>query len=85
MSGLVQWFDAAEAIGFVTAEDGQGDILLHLSELRAFGVPSVAEGARVLVRVETTAPGGWRWRCSTSSRRSRSSALPTPGRSSRRG
>jgi CspA family cold shock protein len=55
--GFVRRFHTAKSYGFVDAGDGKGDILLHLNELRAFGVPSVAEGARVLVRVETTARG----------------------------
>ena len=39
------------------ADDGKGDILLHVNELRAFGLSSVAKGARVQVRVETTVRG----------------------------
>jgi CspA family cold shock protein len=53
----VRWFDSRRGYGFLVAEDGKGDILLHVNELRAFGVPSVAEGARILVRVETTERG----------------------------
>ena len=54
---LVRWFNTTRGYGFVVADDGEGDILLHENELLAFGVPSVAEGARILVRVETTARG----------------------------
>ena len=55
--GLVKWFDTTRGYGFLVAEDGNGDILLHKRELRAFGVTSVAEGARILVRVGTTPRG----------------------------
>ena len=55
--GFVRRVHTAKDYCFVDAGDGKGDILLHMNELRAFGVPSVAEGARVLVRVETTARG----------------------------
>jgi len=55
--GLVKRFDARKGYGFLVGEDGKGDILLHNEKVRAFGVPSVATGARVQVRVEPTARG----------------------------
>ena len=55
--GVVKWFNAERGYGFLVAEDGGKDILLHKRELRAFGETWVAEGARVLVRVGTTAKG----------------------------
>jgi cold shock protein len=51
--GLVRWFDTNRGYGFLVAEDGKGDILLHANELRAFRISSVTEGTRILVRVET--------------------------------
>ena len=57
VSGVVKWFDRARGFGFVEADDGKGDILLHVNVLRAFGVSSVAEGWRIWLRVETTARG----------------------------
>jgi CspA family cold shock protein len=54
---LVRWFSTKRGYGFVVPEDGKGDILLHVNELLAFGLPSVAEGARILVHVEATARG----------------------------
>ena len=54
---FVKWFNITKGFGFLDAKDGKGDILLHVNVLRAFGVSSVAEGARVQVRVETTARG----------------------------
>jgi len=53
----VRWFNTTRGYGFVVAEDGKDDILLNVKQLQAFGVSSVAEGARVLVRVETAARG----------------------------
>jgi CspA family cold shock protein len=55
--GRVKLFDAKKGYGFLVAEDGKGDIFLHVKELRTFGVPSVTAGTRVQVRVTTTARG----------------------------
>jgi CspA family cold shock protein len=45
--GSVKWFDVGKGYGFVTASDGQGDVLLHLSCLRQAGLASIREGASV--------------------------------------
>jgi CspA family cold shock protein len=45
--GTVKWFDVGKGYGFVTASDGQGDVLLHLSCLRQAGLASIREGASV--------------------------------------
>jgi CspA family cold shock protein len=46
--GMVKWFDVGKGYGFVTAEDGQGDVLLHLSCLRQASLASIREGATVI-------------------------------------
>lgn len=55
--GFVKWFDPAKGFGFVLAEDGGPDILLHANVLRNFGQSSVADGAGVEVSVQDTARG----------------------------
>ena len=35
--GLVKWFDPVKGFGFVVAETGGPDILLHVNVLRNFG------------------------------------------------
>jgi CspA family cold shock protein len=55
--GHVKWFDTAKGYGFVVAEDGQGDILLHANVLRVFGFTSVAEGASIELEVQSTDRG----------------------------
>jgi cold shock protein len=57
VSGRVRWFDTTRGLGFIEAGDGTGEILLLARTLRAFGVSSVAEGARIVVRVEITEKG----------------------------
>jgi CspA family cold shock protein len=46
-AGTVKWFDATRGFGFVVADDGRGDILIHFSVLRDHGRRSLPEGARV--------------------------------------
>lgn len=55
--GHVKWFDTTKGYGFVVAEDGEGDILLHGNVLRVFGFTSVAEGAEIVLRVQVTERG----------------------------
>lgn len=46
-SGVVKWFDATRGFGFLVADDGAGDILIHFSLLRDFGRRTLSEGERV--------------------------------------
>ncbi|MCZ4367145.1 cold shock domain-containing protein [Sulfitobacter dubius] len=57
LEGVVKWFDPLKGFGFVVAEAGGADILLHVNVLRNFGQSSVADGARVTVRVQQTDRG----------------------------
>ncbi len=55
--GTVKWFDPVKGFGFVVADDGGPDILLHVNVLRNFGQSSVADGSRVELLVHLTARG----------------------------
>lgn len=55
--GRVKWFDSTKGYGFVVTDDDEGDILLHGNVLRVFGFTSVAEGAEMVLRVQTTERG----------------------------
>ncbi len=57
ISGLVKWFDPAKGFGFVVADYGGPDILLHVNVLRNYGQSSVADGARVDLRTHHTDRG----------------------------
>ena len=57
LSGRVKWFDPAKGFGFVVADEGGPDILLHANVLRNFGQSSVADGAGVEIIVQETPRG----------------------------
>lgn len=55
--GFVKWFDPTKGFGFVVADEGGPDILLHANVLRNFGQSSVADGAGIEVMVQLTPRG----------------------------
>lgn len=55
--GLVKWFDPIKGFGFVVADEGGPDILLHANVLRNFGQSSVADGAKIELDVQETDRG----------------------------
>jgi cold shock protein len=57
VSGRVKWFDPVKGFGFIVADDEAQDILLHANILRNFGQSSIADGAGITVRVQSTQRG----------------------------
>jgi CspA family cold shock protein len=57
VSGRVKWFDPSKGFGFVVADEGGPDILLHANVLRNFGQSSVADAAGITIIVQETARG----------------------------
>lgn len=55
--GRVKWFDPAKGFGFVVADEGGPDILLHANVLRNFGQSSVADDAGIEIIVQQTDRG----------------------------
>ena len=55
--GQVKWFDPSKGFGFVIADEGGADILLHANVLRNFGQSSVADGSRIEITVQSTDRG----------------------------
>jgi cold shock protein len=55
--GLVKWFDPAKGFGFIVADDGGPDILLHVNALRNYGQSSVCDRAGIVVSVQQTMRG----------------------------
>jgi CspA family cold shock protein len=57
VEGRVKWFDPSKGFGFVVADTGGPDILLHANVLRNFGQSSVADGAGIALMVQKTERG----------------------------
>ncbi|KAA9009500.1 cold-shock protein [Histidinibacterium aquaticum] len=55
--GQVKWFDPNKGFGFVVADEGGADILLHANVLRNFGQSSVADGSAITISVQDTPRG----------------------------
>ena len=53
----MKWFDPGKGFGFVVAQEGGPDILLHANVLRNFGQSSVADGAGIEIVVQETSRG----------------------------
>ena len=48
VAGAVKWFDATRGFGFITGDNGDGDVLIHFSVLRDHGRRTLPEGARIV-------------------------------------
>jgi len=57
VAGTVKWFDPVKGFGFVIAETGGPDILLHINVLRNFGQSSIADGALITLQAQQTPRG----------------------------
>ena len=45
--GTVKWFNAAKGYGFISREEGKGDLFVHFSAIEAAGLQSLQEGQQV--------------------------------------
>ncbi len=50
-TGTVKWFNDAKGFGFVTPDDGGGDLFAHFSAINMSGYKSLKEGQRVSFEV----------------------------------
>lgn len=57
IGGVVKWFDAMRGFGFMVADDGVGDVLVHFSVLRDHDRRALPEGARLVCEVVRRARG----------------------------
>ncbi|WP_436835930.1 cold-shock protein [Lentibacter algarum] len=55
--GSVKWFDPVKGFGFVIADAGGTDILLHANVLRNFGQSSIADGTQITICAQATERG----------------------------
>jgi CspA family cold shock protein len=45
--GTVKWFDGAKGYGFISREEGQGDLFVHFSVIEAGGFRNLQQGQQV--------------------------------------
>lgn len=55
--GTVKWFNSDKGFGFVSADDGEKDVFVHISVLDKAGLSTLTEGQQVTMRV-VAAPKG---------------------------
>ena len=51
-TGTVKWFNDAKGFGFITADDGSGDLFAHFSEITGQGFKTLTENQRVEYQVK---------------------------------
>ncbi|MCX7739053.1 MAG: cold-shock protein [Hydrogenothermaceae bacterium] len=47
ITGTVKWFNSKKGFGFITRDDGQGDIFVHFSAIQSRGFKTLEEGQKV--------------------------------------
>ena len=51
-NGTVKWFNEAKGFGFISNDDGSGDVFVHFSAILVDGFKTLAEGQKVTYDTE---------------------------------
>ena len=46
-TGTVKWFNPTKGYGFISPEDGDKDLFVHLSEVEKIGLTTLNEGQKI--------------------------------------
>ena len=52
-SGTVKWFNPEKGFGFITQDDGNGDVFVHFSAIQGNGFKTLDEGQAVQFDITT--------------------------------
>ena len=52
LNGTVKWFNAEKGYGFISNDDGSGDVFVHFSAIQCDGFKKLEEGQKVSYEVE---------------------------------
>lgn len=57
ITGTVKWYDQQRGFGFVLADDGSGDVMVHANVVKAHGLPYLVTGQQISLEAEKTDRG----------------------------
>jgi cold shock protein len=55
--GKIKWFNDQKGYGFISCDDGSGDVFVHYSSIQSEGFKTLAEGDNVEFEVTTSDKG----------------------------